>query len=39
MAKQRITKAEWQALGGLRNSDLFRQQRNGKWFYYKGAKT
>lgn len=33
----RITKAEWQALGGLRNSNLYRVQRNGRWYYYKGA--
>ena len=33
----RITKKEWVALGGLRNSDLYRVQRNGRWCYYSGA--
>lgn len=27
--KQRITKEEWRALGGLTNSDLFRVQKKG----------
>jgi hypothetical protein len=36
--KQRISKAEWLKLGGLKNSDLYRiQSRNGRWNYYKGA--
>lgn len=35
---ERITKAQWAALGGLRNSDLFRKAHNGGgWFYYRGA--
>ena len=35
MARRRITKREWQALGGLRNSSLFRvQRRDGRWTYY-----
>lgn len=34
----RITKAEWIALGGLKNTDLYRVQgRGGQWRYYKGA--
>lgn len=37
--KTRITKAEWTRLGGLRNTDLFRVQKNGRWVYYKGAKS
>ncbi len=36
--RRKITKREWQALGGLRNSDLYRVQRNGRWHYYAGAK-
>ncbi len=31
----RITKAEWSALGGLRNPRCYRrQQANGRWLYY-----
>lgn len=33
----KITKAEWVRLGGLRNSSLFRIERNGRWHYYKAA--
>ena len=34
----RITKREWAALGGLRNSDLYRVQApGGGWRYYRGA--
>jgi hypothetical protein len=33
----RITKAEWTALGGLRNSNLARIERGGRWVYYKGV--
>jgi hypothetical protein len=34
---ERISKKEWTGLGGLKNSDLYRVQRNGRWFYYRGA--
>lgn len=34
---QRMTKQHWYASGGLRNTDLFRVQRNGRWHYYRGA--
>ena len=30
----RITKREWQALGGLANSNLFRRMRSGVWQYF-----
>ena len=34
----RISKADWAALGGLRNSDLFRTVgANGCWQYYRVA--
>lgn len=33
----KITKAEWVSLGGLRNSSLFRVERNGRWHYYKAV--
>lgn len=33
----RITKKEWDALGGLKNSDLARVMHGGRWYYYKGA--
>lgn len=34
--KQRISKEEWRALGGLTNSDLFRvQKKGGAWKYYR----
>ncbi|QIG76917.1 hypothetical protein EVC30_088 [Rhizobium phage RHph_Y1_11] len=33
----RISKKEWVALGGLKNTDLYRVQKNGRWVYYKGA--
>lgn len=34
--KERITKREWYALGGLANSKLFRKQsRGGAWRYYR----
>lgn len=35
----RITKREWAALGGLRNPDLARVMRGGRWYYYKGVKA
>lgn len=31
----RITKAEWQRLGGLSNPKLYRRMVGGKWQYYK----
>jgi hypothetical protein len=32
----KITKGEWQAMGGLSNPSLFRKQsKNGAWRYYK----
>lgn len=31
----KITKAEWDRLGGLRNSQLFRAQKAGRWHYYR----
>lgn len=32
---ERITKARWAVLGGLRNSDLFRvADSRGNWRYY-----
>jgi hypothetical protein len=31
----RITKAAWASLGGLRNSNLCRNMRSGRWLYYK----
>lgn len=35
MTRRRISKAEWQALGGLRNSRLFRRQTAaGRWLHY-----
>lgn len=37
MSRRRITKQEWQAKGGLRNSSLYRVQRNGRWYYYEAA--
>lgn len=34
--KERITKAEFYALGGFANSQLFRlQSRGGAWRYYR----
>lgn len=33
----RISKAEWERLGGFKNTDLFRREVDGKWQYYKGA--
>lgn len=30
----RITKREWSALGGCRNTRLFRRMRSGAWQYY-----
>lgn len=30
----RITKAEWAARGGLRNSDNIRNMRGNRWAYY-----
>lgn len=34
----RITKREWQALGGLSNSNLYRRQAKcGRWYYYRVA--
>jgi hypothetical protein len=33
--RRRLTKREWLALGGLRNSALFRvQSPSGRWRYY-----
>lgn len=33
--KKRLTKAEWQALGGLANGDLYRKQsKGGAWRYF-----
>lgn len=33
--RERISKAKWSSLGGLRNSRLFRvQSRNGTWRYF-----
>lgn len=32
---RRITKAQWDNHGGLRNSKLFRRQTaSGRWYYY-----
>lgn len=32
---QKISKRDWQARGGLRNSALFRKaDRRGRWSYY-----
>ena len=32
---RKITKAEWSALGGLRNSRYWRRQTaSGRWLYY-----
>lgn len=34
--KERLTKVEWYALGGLATVGLFRQQsRGGAWRYYR----
>ena len=33
----RISKKTYDARGGLRNPDLFRVYRNGRWVYYAGA--
>lgn len=30
----RITKREWQALGGLANPRLYRRMRSGSWRYF-----
>lgn len=30
----RVTKKEWDARGGLRNSACYRIERNGRWYYY-----
>jgi len=30
-----ITKAKWRALGGFRNSSLFRSQRGQRWAYFR----
>ena len=35
---RRISKAEWETKGGLRNSNLYRVQKGGRWYYYEGAK-
>ena len=32
---QRITKSEWQRLGGFSNSDLFRKQVGHGWGYFR----
>lgn len=35
----RLSKAEWEAKGGLRNSALFRQaDEGGAWEYYEDTK-
>jgi hypothetical protein len=31
----RISKAEWRAEGGLRNSNLCRVMRAGRWVHYR----
>lgn len=31
----RITKREWDSLGGLRNPDLCRIMKGNRWRYYK----
>lgn len=33
----KITKKEWVRLGGLRNTNLYRNQVGNRWVYYKGA--
>ncbi len=33
----RITKAEWDRLGGLANSDLYRKERRGRCYYYRAT--
>lgn len=34
--KERLSKAEWIALGGLRNTALYRKQsKGGAWRYYR----
>lgn len=32
----RITKEDWRAMGGLRNSRLYRKMYGGRWYYYEG---
>ena len=34
----RVTKKKWYALGGFKNSDLYRKaDRLGRWSYFEGA--
>jgi len=33
----KISYKEYTRLGGLRNSDLYRKQVKGRWYYYSGA--
>lgn len=33
--KVRITKQEWYARGGLKNSSLYRTWRGGRWQYFR----
>ena len=34
--KERLSKREWHALGGLKNSALYRKQsKGGTWRYYR----
>lgn len=37
MALTRISKKQWESLGGLRNSDLANRMVGGRWTYWKGA--
>jgi len=32
---KRITKEEWDMLGGTENRDLYRVRKNGCWNYYR----
>jgi hypothetical protein len=35
MTKTRITKRDWQRMGGFENPQVCRVSRNGQWAYYK----
>jgi len=35
--RYKITKRQWEERGGFKNSDLYRRQVNGIWYYYAGA--
>lgn len=35
--RREISKREWERLGGLKNTDLYRIERNNRWHYYAGA--